>query len=65
MNKQIAIIYVLIASMILNVFVSNFDALAANIDNKCTNPSSASPLLNNNDNNSSGLARKSCHPCRR
>ena len=24
MNKQIAIIYVLIASMILNVFVSNF-----------------------------------------
>ena len=36
MNKQIAIIYVLIASMILNVFVSNFDALAANIDNKCT-----------------------------
>ena len=36
MNKQIAIIYVLIASMILNVFVSNFDALAANVDNKCT-----------------------------
>ena len=36
MNKQIAIIYVLIASMILNVFVSNFDTLAANIDNKCT-----------------------------
>ena len=36
MNNQIAIIYVLIASMILNVFVSNFDALAANIDNKCT-----------------------------
>lgn len=35
MNKQIAIIYVLIASMILNVFVSNFDALAANVDNKC------------------------------
>ena len=33
MNKQIAIIYVLIASMILNVFVSNFDALAANVDN--------------------------------
>lgn len=29
MNKQIAIIYALIASMILNVFVSNFDALAA------------------------------------
>ncbi len=36
MNKQIAIIYVLIASMVLNVFVSNFDALAANVDNKCT-----------------------------